>query len=52
MVIELITLELIILFLLLIVVIWAIGYISEKQHNDIKEEIKKLNDKINQLKKD
>lgn len=48
--IELITLELIILFLLLIVVIWAVGYINEKQHDDIKEKIKKLNDKINQLK--
>lgn len=39
-----------IMFLLLIVVIWAVGYvsyISEKQHDDIKEEIKKLNDNIN-----
>lgn len=42
----------VILFLLLIVFIWSVGYISEKQHEDIKEEIKKLNDKINQLKKD
>ena len=44
-----------ILFLLLIIVIWAVGYIcyiSEKQHDDIKEEIKKLNDNINQLIKD
>ena len=46
---ELITFLLFILFLLLIVVIWAVGYIGEKQHDDIKEEIKKLNDKINQL---
>ena len=44
--------EQIILFLLLIIFIWTVGYISEKQHDDIKEEIKKLNDKINQLKKD
>ncbi len=49
---ELITFLLLILFLLLIVVIWAVGYIGEKQHDDIKEEIKKLNDKINQLIKD
>ena len=41
-----------ILFLLLIVFIWTIGYISEKQHDDIKEEIKKLNDKIDKLNKD
>lgn len=41
-----------IIFLLLIVAIWVDSYISEKQHDDIKEEIKKLNDKINQLKKD
>ena len=44
-----------IMFLLLIVVIWAVGYvsyISEKQHDDIKEEIKKLNDNINQFKKE
>lgn len=41
-----------IMFLLLIVVIWAVGYISEKQRDDIKEEIKKLNDNINQLIKD
>ena len=41
------------LFLLLIVIImWTVGYIGEKQHDDIKEEIKKLNDKIDQLKKD
>lgn len=50
--IEQIILFLLILFLLLIVVIWAVGYIAEKQHDDIKEEIKKLNDKINQLIKD
>lgn len=43
--------ELIIL-LLLLVYIWAVGYIGEKQHDDIKEEIKKLNDKIDKLKKD
>lgn len=44
-----------IMFLLLIVAIWAVGYvsyISEKQRDDIKEEIKKLNDNINQIKKD
>lgn len=35
-----------------IFIILLVGYISEKQHNDIKEEIKKLNDKINKLKKD
>lgn len=49
---ELITFLLLILFLLLIVVIWSVGYIAEKQHDDIKEEIKKLNDNINQIKKD
>lgn len=38
--------------MLLVVFILLVGYISEKQHDDIKEEIKKLNDKINQLKKD
>lgn len=37
--------------MLLIVFIWVVGYISEKQHDDIKKEIKKLNDKIDQLKK-
>jgi len=41
-----------IMFLLLIVTIWAVGYISEKQHDDIKKEIKKLNDKIDKLIKD
>ena len=50
--IEQIILFLLILFLLLIVVIWTVSYIAEKQHDDIKEEIKKLNDKINQLIKD
>ena len=49
---ESITFLLLILFVLLIVVIWVVGYIGEKQHDDIKEEIKKLNDKINQLTKD
>ena len=44
--IELINLLLILIFIL------CVGYISEKQHDDIKEEIKKLNDKVNQLKKD
>lgn len=39
-------------FFSLLVFIWAIGYISEKQHDDIKDEIKKINDKINQLIKD
>jgi len=38
-----------IMFLLLIVVLLTVGYIGEKQHDSIKEEIKKLNDKINQL---
>ena len=37
--------------LLLLGFILAVGYISEKQHDYIKEEIKKLNDKIDQLKK-
>lgn len=49
---ESITFLLLILFVLLIVVIWVVGYIGEKQYDDIKEEIKKLNDKINQLTKD
>ena len=40
------------MFLLLVVTICTVGYISQAQHDDIKEEIKKLNDKINQLKKD
>lgn len=33
-----------IMFLLLIVTIWTVGYISQQQHDDIKEEIKKLNE--------
>lgn len=41
----------IILIIILLVLTWLVGYISEKQHDDIKEEIKKLNDKINKLKK-
>ncbi len=49
---ESITFLLLILFVLLIVVIWVVGYISEKQHDDIKEEIKKINDRIDQLIKD
>lgn len=39
-------------FFTVLVFILAIGHILEKQHDDIKEEIKKLNDKIDQLKKD
>lgn len=38
-------------FLCLLVFIWAVGYISEKQHDDIKKEIKELNDKIDRLNK-
>jgi len=31
------------IFLLLCVVIWTVGYIGEKQYDDIKDEIEKLN---------
>lgn len=40
-----------IMFLLLLVFILSISYIGEKQHDNIREKIKKLNDKIDQLNK-
>lgn len=41
--------ELITIFLLLCVVIWTVGYIGEKQHDDIKDEIEELNIKLDKI---
>lgn len=37
------------IFLLLCAVIWTVGYIGEKQHDDIKDEIEELNIKLDKI---